>query len=98
MNLLEWSEIFEDLGFNCFPLRHQSKEPAVASWKAYQTEKYEDGFKEGQNIAIICGVISKLIVYRSRSQGSSQYRIYKMGRTLTPYACRSNQQGIPYLL
>ena len=62
MNLLEWSEIFQDLGFNCFPLRHQSKEPAVASWKAYQTEKYEDGFKEGQNIAIICGVISKLIV------------------------------------
>jgi len=62
MNLLEWSEVFEDLGFNCFPLRHQSKEPAVASWKAYQSEKYEDGFKEGQNIAIICGVISKLIV------------------------------------
>ena len=61
MNLLEWAEVFEDLGFNCFPLKHQSKEPAVASWKAYQTEKYEDGFKEGQNIAIICGVISKLM-------------------------------------
>ena len=51
MNLLEWSEIFQDLGFNCFPLRHQSKEPAVASWKAYQTEKYEDGFQGRSKIS-----------------------------------------------
>ncbi len=62
MNLVEFSEFYEDSGFNCFPLKYQSKEPAVASWKEYQTEKYTGGFKEGQNIAIVCGKISNLIV------------------------------------
>ncbi len=62
MNIIEFAEIFDDLGFNCFPLKHHSKEPAVPSWKEYQTEKYTDGFKEGQNIAVVCGEISKLIV------------------------------------
>ena len=62
MNLIEFSEVYEDTGFNCFPVKFQSKEPAVASWKEYQTEKYTGGFKEGQNIAIVCGKISNLIV------------------------------------
>jgi len=62
MNLNEWVEVYKDLGFNCIPLKYQSKEPAVPSWKEYQSSKYEGDFKEGQNIAIICGKISNLIV------------------------------------
>ena len=62
MNLLEFVEVFRDLGFNCFPLKHQSKEPAVASWKEYQSSMYVGDFKEGQNVAIVTGKLSNLIV------------------------------------
>jgi len=62
VNLSEWIEIYKDLEFNCFPLKHQSKEPAVPSWKEYQNSRYEGDFKEGQNVAIVTGKLSNLIV------------------------------------
>ena len=62
MNLNEFVEVFRDLEFNCFPLKHQSKEPAVSSWKEYQTSRYTGDFKEGQNVAIVTGKLSNLIV------------------------------------
>ena len=62
MKLNEWVVIYEDLGFNCFPLKFRSKEPAVPTWKEYQTKKYEGGFKDGQNVAIVTGKLSNLVV------------------------------------
>ncbi len=62
MNLIDFAEVYDDLGFNCIPLKHQSKEPAIGTWKEYQTKKYDGGFKEGQNIAVLTGKISDVIV------------------------------------
>jgi len=62
LNLNEFVEVFRDLEFNCFPLKHHSKEPAVSSWKEYQTSRYTGDFKEGQNVAIVTGKLSNLIV------------------------------------
>lgn len=62
MNLSEFVEIYQDLKFNCFPLKHQSKEPAIATWKEYQTTMYKGDFKEGQNVAIVTGQLSNLVV------------------------------------
>lgn len=63
MNLQEWVELYQkDFGFNCFPLKHKSKEPDVNSWKQYQTRPYEGKFKEGQNVAVVCGKISGIVV------------------------------------
>jgi putative DNA primase/helicase len=63
MKLNEWIELYQkEFGFNCFPLKHQSKEPAVPSWKEYQTKPYEGKFLEGQNVAVITGKVSNLIV------------------------------------
>lgn len=62
MNITEFADIYGDFGFNCIPLKHHSKEPAIGSWKEYQTKRYEGGFKEGQNIGVITGSISNLVV------------------------------------
>jgi len=61
MNLNEWAELYDDLGFNCFPLKNRSKEPAI-NWGDYQDKKYDGKFLEGQNIGIITGKISNLVV------------------------------------
>jgi len=62
LNLSDFVAVYKDLKFNCFPLKHQSKEPAVPSWKEYQSSMYEGDFKEGQNVAIVTGKLSNLIV------------------------------------
>ncbi len=63
MNLSEWVELYtKDFGFNCIPLKHQSKEPDVFSWKQFQGRQYTGSFKEGQNVAIVCGKISGIVV------------------------------------
>ena len=62
MNITEFAEVYDDFGFNCIPLKPHTKEPAIASWKEYQTKKYDGGFKEGQNIGILTGKISNVIV------------------------------------
>jgi putative DNA primase/helicase len=63
LNLGEWIDLWVgEFGFNVFPLKHQSKNPAVPSWKEYQTKPFDGKFLEGQNLAVICGKISGVIV------------------------------------
>ena len=62
LNLNDFVEVYKDLKFNFFPLKHQSKEPAIATWKEYQSSMYQGEFKEGQNVAIVTGKLSNLIV------------------------------------
>ena len=63
MNLNDWAELYKhEFKFNCIPLRHHTKDPSLSTWKQYQTRPYEGKFKEGENIAILCGKISNLVV------------------------------------
>ena len=62
MNITDFAQVYSDMGFNCIPLIHHTKDPALNTWKEFQTEKYTGGFKEGQNLGILTGEISNLIV------------------------------------
>lgn len=63
MNFREWVELYQHhYKFNIIPLKSQSKEPAVPTWKEYQDTQYTGEFFEGHNIGVICGKQSKVIV------------------------------------
>jgi len=63
MNVVEFVDLYtHDFGFNCIPLKNNSKEPAVASWKEYQTKPYDGVFKEGHNVGVLTGSISNIVV------------------------------------
>jgi len=42
---------------NIIPLKPNSKQPLIR-WKEYQTKRYDGGFPEGCNFAVICGEVS----------------------------------------
>ena len=63
MNLTEWVELWRhDYKFNVMPTRLDDKKPDLPSWKQYQTEPYLGSFKEDQNVAVICGKLSQIMV------------------------------------
>ena len=45
-------------GLNLFPLKPNSKEPALITWKQYQKKKYDNFIPMSANYGVICGPIS----------------------------------------
>ncbi len=68
LNRIEpFTKLYRDLGFNIIPLKPKTKEPAIQSWKEYQTRRatseeinkwWLEGAENPNNLAIITGEIS----------------------------------------
>jgi len=63
-NVLKWALKYQAMGWSIIPIRQGTKQPAIRSWKPYQTKKPEieqirQWFSTGDNsIAVILGAVS----------------------------------------
>ncbi|MBT9169151.1 MAG: hypothetical protein DDT19_02505 [Syntrophomonadaceae bacterium] len=69
MTTLEFARYYLSKGFSVIPLREREKEPALQSWKEYQTRKPTDnelakwfGNKSQNNIGVVAGAVSGIAV------------------------------------
>ena len=80
MTTLEWAKFYNSKGFSVIPLKYKSKIPAIASWKEFQDRHATDeelnkwfGNGSNNNIAIVTGQISGIVVIDLDSQEAIQY-------------------------
>lgn len=87
-----------DLGFVLIPLSSGSKKPFIPGWQKWDMEKSKHYFekRKSQNIGIVCGEKSNLMVVDVEKEGLEKWENFVNGRSLETMTIATGGGGRHY--